>query len=96
MATSELLEQSLADLESQMDRHRKILQAVVEGRPEMAQADCGWAGCRHRRKLCSVLLEAIAAMDETRKAFKSRQLENLRKEFALLLRDELKSEINGR
>ena len=91
MATSELLEQSLADLESQMERHRKILHAVVEGRPEMAEADCGSAGCRHRRKLCSVLLDAIAAMDETRKAFKSRQLENLRKEFARLLQEELKS-----
>jgi len=30
-------------------------------------------------------------MDETRKAFKSRQLENLRKEFARLLQEELKS-----
>jgi hypothetical protein len=38
-----------------------------------------------------VLLDAISAMDETRKAFKSRQLENLRKEFSRLLREELKS-----
>ncbi len=91
MATSELLEQSLAELEGQMERHRKILHAVVEGRPEMAEGECGWAGCRHRRKLCSVLVDAIAAMDETRKAFKSKQLENLRKEFARLLREELKS-----
>lgn len=91
MATSELLEQSLAELESQMERRRKVLRAVVEGRPETVEADCGWQGCKHRRKLCSVLLEAIAAMDETRKAFKSRQLEILRKEFARLLQEELKS-----
>jgi hypothetical protein len=90
MATSELLEQSLADLEGQIERHRKILHAVVEGRPGTAEADCG-AGCRHQRKLCAVLLDAISAMDETRKAFKSRQLENLRKEFSRLLREELKS-----
>lgn len=89
MVNSELLEQSLADLESQIERHRRLLRAVVENRPEIAEADCAWADCRHRRRLCVVLLEAIAAMDETRRAFKSRQLEQLRKEFAHILQEEM-------
>ncbi|HEY1338182.1 MAG TPA: hypothetical protein VGF59_11765 [Bryobacteraceae bacterium] len=89
MVTSELLEQSLADLENQMERHRKILHAVVGGRPEIAAGDCPLADCRHHRKLCRVLLEAIAAMEETRKAFKSRRLEELRKEFARILHEEM-------
>ena len=41
MANSELLEQSLATLQRQMERRRKILHTFVEGRPEMAETDCG-------------------------------------------------------
>jgi hypothetical protein len=89
MVHSEILEQSLTDLQNQMERHRTILRAVVEGGPEIAATGCAIADCRHRRKLCTVLLEAIAAMDETRKAFKSRQLEQLRKEFARILYEEM-------
>jgi hypothetical protein len=89
MINSEVLEQSCAELQSQVERHRRLLQAIVEGKPELAESDCLWADCRHRRKLYSVLLETIAVMDETRKAFKSRQLETLRKDLARILQDEM-------
>lgn len=95
MISSELLERSCAELQSQVERHRKLLQAVVESRPEMAESDCLWADCRHRRKLYSVLLETIAVMDETRKAFKSKQLETLRKELARILREEMANGQSG-
>jgi hypothetical protein len=89
MINNELLEQSLAELQSQMERHRKVLRTIVEERPEMAAEECVWADCRHRRRLCSVLLGTIAAIDETRKAFRSRQLEDLKKELVRTLQEEM-------
>ncbi len=91
MINSELLEQSLSELQSHMERHCRVLRSVVEQRPELAKSECVWADCRHRRRLCSVLLQAIEVMDETRKAFKSRQLEGLRKEFVRILQEEMES-----
>jgi hypothetical protein len=91
MVNGELLEQSLAELESQMERHRSLLRTIVEERPLPVGMDCVSAHCRHRRLLISVLLHAIGVIEETRKAFKSRQLESLKKEFSRILQEEMKT-----
>ncbi len=91
MSNSELLEQSLAELQNQMERHREVLRTVVQGGPKTAHAECIRADCPHRRKLCSTLLDTIRVMDETRKAFKSKQIEGLRKDLVRILQEELGS-----
>jgi hypothetical protein len=91
MVNGELLEQSLAELEGQIERHRNLLRTIVEERPHPVGTECLAANCRHRRLLTSVLLNAIGVIEDTRKAFKSRQLESLKKELARILQEELKA-----
>ena len=52
-------------------------------------AECTLAACIHRRRLCRVLIDAIRVLEDTRRAFKSKQLEGLRKEFVRVLEEEL-------
>jgi hypothetical protein len=85
----EVLERSLAELQSQVERHQTFMRRMFEGRPEMAGERCPWADCRHRRRLCQVMIEAVRVLEETRKAFKSKQLELLRKEFIRVLQEEM-------
>ena len=41
--------------------------------------------CPHKRKLKEVLLESIQVLEESKKAFKSKQLETLRKKLTRIL-----------
>jgi hypothetical protein len=92
MVNGELLEQSLAELESQLERHRSLLRTIVGERPHPVGMDCVPVHCRHRRLLISVLLHSVGVIEETRKAFKSKQLEGLKKEFSRILQEEMKTE----
>ncbi len=92
MTDREILEQSLAAIQAQLDRHRDCVRMALDGRPAAANTICLAANCRHRQALCALLLEAVQVLDETRKAFKSRQLEGLRKEFLRVLEQELKEQ----
>jgi hypothetical protein len=49
---------------------------------------CGIDGCRHREILRRTLAEAIEAIEATRSAFKSKQLEVLRKKLIKVLVEE--------
>ena len=89
MTSRQILEQSMAELQSQVERHQTFLRTMFEACPETGSDCCLWADCRHRRKLCQVLIEAVRVLEETRKAFKSRQLEMLRKEFVRVLQEEM-------
>ena len=64
------------------------LESMMGGGPEISLA--GWAvcprtGCAHKQQLKQTLLETIEALDESRKAFRSRQLELLRKKLTAVL-----------
>ena len=86
----ELLEHSLADLQAQVQKHRQLMWAVLEGEP--LKNSCVWSDCHHQQLLLSLVVETVQVLDETRKAFKSRQLEQLRKRLLQVLTDETRCE----
>ena len=75
MKQRELLQQSLLDLQAQWKRHEALVQALLQDKP--LQAECSGA-CRHYRQLLSLISETVRVLDETRRAFKSKLLEQLR------------------
>jgi hypothetical protein len=89
MTNRELVEQSLADLRDQVDRHQEFVRTVVAGATPTGATGCVWTDCHHRRRMCTVLIDAIRVLEETRKAFKSKQLESLRRDFVRVLEDEM-------
>jgi hypothetical protein len=50
---------------------------------------CALPLCRHQKILCGILLESIKVLDETRRSFKSKPLEILRKRFLQILTEEM-------
>ena len=66
------------------------MRGFLEGRPADA-GDCPWSDCHHRHELLDLVLKAVAILDETRKAFKSKQLETLRKDFTRVIERELQT-----
>jgi hypothetical protein len=88
----ELLERSLAELRRQVDRHQQCLHDLVAEDRSESHCACVPGDCPHRARLCQVLLEAVGILEETRKAFKSKQLEGLRKAFLRVLQEELQAQ----
>ncbi|MEE4358355.1 MAG: hypothetical protein V2I97_17930 [Desulfococcaceae bacterium] len=64
-----------------MDRHRNALSFLLEGQPP----DSGNAACSRELKLKAAIRDAIGVLDQSRKAFKSKQLETLRIELTQVL-----------
>jgi hypothetical protein len=86
MTEREALEQSLAELETQVRKHQQIVQSVIEKTPP--ENGCIWTECHHQQVLLNLLVETIQVIDETRKSFKSKQLELLRKRLLQVMTDE--------
>lgn len=84
--TRDRLLRSLEALRAQLERHERMVRG--EAPPGAVSGDCRTEECRHRRRLCRFLLETAGILDRTRKAFKSKQLEDLRKECLRLLAEE--------
>jgi hypothetical protein len=49
---------------------------------------CSRSQCRHKQKLKETLVETIEALEKTRAAFKSKQIEALRKKLIRVLAEE--------
>ncbi len=76
----EALRRSAEELELQAEAHRRLLVRVVEG-GEVEADECTLLDCPHRRRLRETLGRTITVLEKTRKAFKSKQLEALRKKL---------------
>jgi hypothetical protein len=76
MKQRELLEKNLNDLRSLVESQQRMIQTVLDG--GTLETQCQWNDCRHRQKLFCLLTETVQVLDETRKAFKSKPLEQLR------------------
>ena len=80
MTVREALRQSAEELGSQAEAHRCLMARAMG--EEDAVLDAGpLVDCPHRRRLRETLREAITILEESRKAFKSKQLEVLRKKL---------------
>ncbi|MBI3089184.1 MAG: hypothetical protein HYY96_00835 [Candidatus Tectomicrobia bacterium] len=69
---------------TRVEHQRQILNTVLleqTKRPEGVSSYCPLVSCGRRRLLEHVIEHAIEVLEETRKAFKSKQLETLRKEL---------------
>jgi hypothetical protein len=83
MTAIDLLKASARDLQQRVDAHQRLIDAAIEKDAAVRQAldACPLSDCPHRHELKGILLEAIYILEETRKAFKSKQLEALRKKM---------------
>ena len=79
---------SVAELDLLFDRHKQLLAVALADGVEIRQDKCVSLMCPCRRLLRETVAEMIAALDETRKSFKSRQLALLRHKLVRLLAEQ--------
>jgi len=86
MTEKELMERSLKELAEQVQKHQQLVKTVIEGRA--LPQGCVWNDCHHQHMLLNLILETVQVLDETRRSFKSKQLEQLRKRLLAVLNQE--------
>jgi hypothetical protein len=80
MTVREALQQSAEELERQAEAHRRLMARAMGGEDAGLYA-CRLVDCPYRRRLRDTLKDAITVLEESRRAFKSKQLEVLRKKL---------------
>ena len=82
-----IIDTNTKDLHNRIDMQRHILTAVIEKKTKGLQIcpDCIFSDCPHKKRLRAVLTEAIGILEDTKKAFKSKRLEILRKKLIQVL-----------
>ena len=80
MTAIQMLQISAKDIQRRAEEHQRLIAAALEGGDvrDMLNA-CPTLNCPHRRKFRATLVDAISVLEDTRRSFKSRQLEVLRK-----------------
>ena len=89
MTLQEALVRNAEELSSKVEEHCMLLALAKEidaGTIELPR--CPLLVCPHARRLREMLLETITVLEETRKAFRSKQLEVLRKKLIGVLAEE--------
>jgi Mrp family chromosome partitioning ATPase len=85
------LARTLAELEVRLEEQRALLRALEAVDDPLAEAAnrpaCSYVDCPRMRAYRNLLLDAIQVLEETRRSFKSRQLEGLRRRLAAALLD---------
>lgn len=84
MTTYELLTKNIEDMQAMLDDHGSLLNYLKEGGDTPLLRRCV-STCPYKQKLKDTLLEAIQVLEESRKAFKSKKLEALRKKLIEVL-----------
>jgi hypothetical protein len=81
-----LIERSTEDLHHRVDMQQHVLLSILGQIKDGCPVDlCPVVDCPHRRLLRQVLSETIEVLEETKKAFKSKRLESLRKRLMYVL-----------
>jgi len=84
-----IFERSTRDLHRRIDMHHYILLSILGHIKNGCSFDlCSLVDCPHKRLLRQALTETIEVLEETKKAFKSKQLEVLRKKLMGVLKEE--------
>jgi hypothetical protein len=87
MTAREALDRSIREIRTKIEQHEQLLEHLENG-GKAHIPDCSLAGCTHSRRLKAVLLEAVEVLENSRKAFKSKELEMLRKKLIGVLADD--------
>lgn len=79
-----------AQLTERIEQQRKVLLKVIDERRDQGKSIeyCPLIDCMPRQKYRAAIQDAIQVIEETRRSFKSRQLEDLRKRLGNLLADD--------
>ncbi|MBW2039265.1 MAG: hypothetical protein JRI46_06675 [Deltaproteobacteria bacterium] len=81
-----IIERSTQDLHDRVDMQQHVLFSILEQIKDGCPVDlCSLVDCPHRKLLRQVLAETIETLEETKKAFKSKRLEGLRKRLMAVL-----------
>jgi transposase len=81
-----LIERSTQDLHHRVDMQQHVLLSILGQLKDGCPVDlCALEDCPHRKQLRQVLAETIEILEETKKAFKSKRLEGLRKRLMHVL-----------
>jgi hypothetical protein len=82
-----IIDKSTEDLHQRIDMQRHILTTIIEKKIKgtVICPDCILSDCPHKKKLKEVLTETIEVLEDTKKAFKSKTLEELRKRLMQVL-----------
>lgn len=86
MTAREALDESIREIRVKIEQHELLLTQLQEG-GVTSVLNCNGINCRHSRLLKDILLEAVEVLENSRKAFKSKDLETLRKKFIRALAD---------
>jgi hypothetical protein len=77
-----IIERSTQDLHHRLDMQQNVLLSILGQIKEGCPVDlCILLDCQYRRLLRQILMETIEVLEETKKSFKSKRLEGLRKKL---------------
>ena len=88
MNAQEALSNSIRNIEMRLKEHERLLECLREG-DEGTVTACLSLDCRHSIVMRETLLEVIEVLEDSRKAFKSPQLEALRKKLIRILAENI-------
>jgi len=84
-----LIERSTEELHKRIEMQRHILITLLKRKKSQNSLDvCLLFDCPHRKRLKETIKETVVILEETRKSFKSKTLENLRKRLLQVLLEE--------
>jgi hypothetical protein len=87
MTIQDAIIQSAEDLRLRVAEHQRLLRQHQEGQVLNGET-CLMLDCPCRKKLRRTVSDAIEVLEETRRAFKSKQLEQLRKKLVGVLAED--------
>jgi hypothetical protein len=83
-----IVERCTRDLHDRVDMQQSVLLTVLGKIKSPPPVDpCSTPDCQHKKLFYRVLLETIEVLEETKKSFKSKRLEELRKRLTDLLKE---------
>jgi hypothetical protein len=94
VSAQEAIRKSARELQLQVQTHCKLVTQVLQGDDAGSEIDASLLvgasheECPHRRRLRETLADVIVVLEKTRKAFKSKQLEVLRRRLLGVLAED--------
>ena len=84
----EIIERCTRDLHDRVDTQQSVLFTFLGKIKSPPPIDpCSMPDCQHKKLFYRVLLETIEVLEETKRSFKSKRLEELRKRLTDLLKE---------
>jgi len=87
VTVQEALTRSGKEIRARVEEHQRLLARLTEGGDARIEGHL-LLDCPHRRRLRETLAETIGVLEETKKSFKSRKLEALRKKLTGVLAED--------